>query len=163
MVLPVHDRSPPSSSMLKKKEAGVIYTISARIWGTKCQLLIIEAVADYLSEAWVVIASLNEVKAWNDGQHCEHRSGANESSAFINIRPVLGMRDLKLWDSIIRFAVTFKYPAVVLAVAMWISSRGTGGVLSIVTDSGGDPSIRIVILWPPLAYLVCRTFLFWQF
>ncbi|KAJ5609329.1 Major facilitator superfamily domain general substrate transporter [Penicillium herquei] len=36
--------------------------------------------------------------------------------AFVNLRPVPGMRHPKPWDSVIRFILTFKMPAVVIAV-----------------------------------------------
>lgn len=35
---------------------------------------------------------------------------------FVNLRPVPGMRHPKPWDSIVRFALTFQQPAVVIAV-----------------------------------------------
>lgn len=35
---------------------------------------------------------------------------------FVNLRPVPGMRHPKPWDSIVRFALTFQLPAVVIAV-----------------------------------------------
>ncbi|KAJ5649589.1 Major facilitator superfamily domain general substrate transporter [Penicillium longicatenatum] len=35
---------------------------------------------------------------------------------FVNLRPVPGMRHPKPWDSIVRFALTFRLPAVVIAV-----------------------------------------------
>ena len=39
--------------------------------------------------------------------------------SFINIQPVPGMRHPKPWDSMIRFALTFKFPIVVVAVGIY--------------------------------------------
>lgn len=39
--------------------------------------------------------------------------------AFINIKPVPGMRHPKPWDSILRFLLTFKFPIVVIAVGIY--------------------------------------------
>lgn len=52
---------------------------------------------------------------------------------FINMRPVPGLRHPKPWDSIIRFGLTFKYPVVVLTVAVYCFSW-YWWILSIVTQ-----------------------------
>jgi len=38
---------------------------------------------------------------------------------FINLRPIPGMRHPKPWDSVVRFGLTFKFPVVVLTVAIF--------------------------------------------
>jgi hypothetical protein len=42
--------------------------------------------------------------------------------SFINIKPVPGMRHPRPWDSIIHFVLTFRYPVVVFAVAVYCFS-----------------------------------------
>jgi hypothetical protein len=42
--------------------------------------------------------------------------------SFINIKPVPGMRHPRPWDSMIRFGLTFRYPVVVFAVAVYCFS-----------------------------------------
>lgn len=56
--------------------------------------------------------------------HAAPRPGIERTTKlpFINIKPVPGMRHPRPWDSIIRFGLTFRYPVVVLTVAVYCFS-----------------------------------------